>query len=40
MFYFLSSSQDDFKWSLDAMVMQLSLKRPQGTCEQKIVFCD
>lgn len=35
MFCFLSSSQDDFKWSLDAMVMQLSLKRLQGTCEPK-----
>lgn len=37
MLYFLSS-RDDFKWGLDAMKMQLSLKGPNWLGEQKIVF--
>lgn len=35
MFYFLSTSQDDFKWGFHAMVMQLSLGRTHEYCEQK-----
>lgn len=30
MFYFLRSSQHHFKWGLDAMEMQLSLKSTNG----------
>lgn len=38
MFSFLSSSQDDFKWGLDALEMLLSLKRTHELCEQKVCF--
>lgn len=40
MFHFLSSSQDDFKWGLGAMELQLSLKGTNGLCEHKSVFYD
>lgn len=35
MFYFLRSSRDRFQWGLDAMEMQLSLKRTNGRGEGK-----
>lgn len=35
MFYFLSRSQDDFKWGLAAMEMQLSLKGRMDFGSQK-----
>lgn len=38
MFYFVSSSQDDLKWGLDAMGMQLSLKGRMDFVSKTVCF--
>lgn len=37
-FYFVSSSQDDLKWGLDAMGMQLSLKGRMDFVNKTVCF--